>query len=104
MELSRYDLIERVLVSKKSQKLLKLQGKVCLRVNKAATKPMIKKAVEAIWKDAKVEKVAIITVPGRSKKVLGRKVRSKSYKKSIVSLRQTAGMQGALSVLQGQVS
>ena len=87
MELTKFDCIRKVIVTSKSRVMLKTQGKVVLEVNPNANKPMIKQAAQELLGNVKVEKVAIINVPGRTKKLKkGLKVVIGDYKKAVVTV------------------
>lgn len=87
MELTSFDCIKKVLVTSKTQKMMKLQNQVAFEVDPRANKVMIKKAVEQLWNNVKVTKVATITVPGRTKRLKkGLTVVVGGYKKAYVSM------------------
>lgn len=87
MNVLSYDYIKKILFTNKTQKMLKTSNQVVFIVSKDANKLMIKEAVSSIWKDIKIKKVGIINVPGRSKRIYGKKtVVLGAHKKAIVSI------------------
>jgi large subunit ribosomal protein L23 len=93
MELTSFDCIKKILVTSKSRKLLKTHGQIVFEVDPRANKIMIKRAAEELWDGVKVKKVAVITVPGRRKRLKkGVQVLVGGYKKAIVSVVDAAAM------------
>lgn len=87
MKLTKFDCIKRVLVTQKSKMLLKQRSQVVLEVHPRANKPMIKQAAQELLGDVKVKKVAVINVPGRSKRLKrGISVVVGAHKKAIVTV------------------
>ncbi len=79
-----YDIIVRPIVTEKST-LAAEQNRVVFEVRKDATKPEIKKAVEAIF-GVKVEKVNTLIVKGKKKYFRGKPGRRSDWKKAYVKL------------------
>ncbi len=87
MELTSFDCIKKVLVTTKTQKLMKTEGKVAFEVDPRANKVMIKRAVQSLWANVKVTKVATVSVPGRTKRLKkGVTVVVGAYKKAYVTM------------------
>ena len=82
-----YDVIRRPLITEKSNVLKETQATLCFEVHRDATKPEIKKAVEALF-GVKVEDVRIANVHGKVKRQ-GRYVgRRPDWKKAYVVLKE----------------
>ncbi len=62
-----------------------LNNQYTFKVHRDATKPEIRKAVETLFK-VKVTAVNVITVPSKTRRVLGRPGRTPEWKKAIVTL------------------
>jgi len=80
-----YHVVRKPLMTEKTTVLQDLNNQYTFRVHREATKPEIKKAVETLFK-VKVEAVNVITMPAKTKRVLGRPGRSPSWKKAVVTL------------------
>ena len=78
------------IISEKSEKLSATVGHFCFIVNKKSNKIEIKKAVEAMYPEVKVERVNTAVMPAKSKSRNTRagvlKGRISSYKKAYVTL------------------
>jgi large subunit ribosomal protein L23 len=85
VQLSYYRIIERPLLTEKSTVLADIRNQYFFRVDPRATKPEIKKAVEAIFA-VKVKKVNVIVMPGKLRRIQGRPGRTTPWKKAIVTL------------------
>ena len=85
VQLSYYRIIERPLLTEKSTVLADIRNQYFFRVDTRATKPEIKKAVEAIFA-VKVKKVNVIVMPGKLRRIQGRPGRTTPWKKAIVTL------------------
>ncbi|WP_417321150.1 50S ribosomal protein L23 [Emcibacter sp.] len=83
-EVKHYDTILGPVITEKST-LVSEYNQVVFRVPLTATKPEIKKAVEALF-DVKVEAVNTIRVKGKVKRFRGHKGRRNDYKKAMVKL------------------
>ena len=82
-----YDVIRRPLITEKTTSLKETQRSVCFEVHRDATKPEIKKAVEAFF-GVKVEDVRVANMHGKVKRQ-GRYVgRRPDWKKAYVVLKK----------------
>lgn len=105
MQLNYFNVIKRVLLSSKSQSLMKKLGQVCFEVDKNANKSEIKKAVEALWKGVKVSKVSTMNVPGRTKMLRrGLSVTLGAHKKAIVTVKNVEELESSLQNSSGSVN
>ncbi len=66
-----YGIIEKPLVTEKSTVLQDIRNQFTFKVRREANKSEIKKAVESLF-EVHVEKVRIIRMPGKIKRILGR--------------------------------
>ena len=82
--INMYDVIKRPIVTEKSA-ILNESNKYVFEVDVNATKPIIKEAVEKIFKVA-VLKVNVMNVPGKTKRFKGTLGRTSDRKKAIVTL------------------
>ena len=64
---SVYDVIRRPVITEKSTRLKDSQGSLCFEVQRDATKPEIKRAVEQLF-DVKVDSVRVMNVRGKVKR------------------------------------
>lgn len=90
MDINVYDVIVRPIVTPKAQRLNKELKQVVLEVHTKATKPMIARALKAVF-NADALRIGIVTGATKSRRqAKGRKkiVAGKSYKRAIVTLRQ----------------
>jgi large subunit ribosomal protein L23 len=84
-----YDILRRPVETEKSRHLTTKLHQYVFEVERRATKPQIKEAVEALF-DVEVESVHVIVVPakqgrrGRSRRLV---VRNPQYKKAVVTVR-----------------
>ena len=83
-ELHLYEVLRRPLITEKAT-LLKEGDKYAFEVARRASKCQIKEAVERAFK-VQVNKVNVITVPGKTKRFGRRQVTGSSWKKAIVTL------------------
>ncbi len=83
-ELHLYEVLRRPLITEKAT-LLKEGDKYAFEVAGTASKCQIKEAVERAFK-VEVNKVNVITVPGKTKRFGRRQVTGSSWKKAIVTL------------------
>ncbi|MDR2777710.1 MAG: 50S ribosomal protein L23 [Rickettsiales bacterium] len=81
-----YDIIISAIVTEKTN-LQMADSKIVLEVIPSATKKDVKKAVETVFGFG-VEKVNVITTPGKLKKFKGTKGLRSSRKKAMVSLKK----------------
>jgi large subunit ribosomal protein L23 len=88
---SIYQVIRRPLVTEKSTLLKESQRTLVFEVHRDATKPEIKKAVEALF-DTKVEKVRVSNVHGKVKRQGRHSGRRPDWKKAFVVLAEGAKM------------
>ncbi len=79
-----YDIIRGPVITEKAT-LLSEHNQVAFRVAMTATKPEIRKAIEALF-GVKVTGVNTLRVKGKTKRVRGRLGRRSDYKKAIVTL------------------
>lgn len=79
-----YDLIKFPLFTEKSRLI---ENKYTFAVDKKAKKPDIKRAIEEIYK-VNVEKINIIKVRGKKKRVRTQVGKTSSFKKAIVTLKK----------------
>jgi large subunit ribosomal protein L23 len=79
-----YEVLRRPVITEKNT-VLQEQNKYVFEVAKTASKPQIKQAVEKAF-DVKVVSVNIITVPGRTRRVGRRQVKTSPWKKAIITL------------------
>ena len=85
------DVLQKPLITEKLS-LLQQEGKYAFKVDKHATKPEIKKAVEERYPEVKVGKVNTMVMPSKPKGRFTRsgyvEGRSKVWKKAIVTLKE----------------
>jgi len=79
-----YEVLRRPLITEKAT-LLKERNEYTFEVASKASKPQIKEAVEKAFK-VSVANVNVMTVPGKTKRMGKRMVKSPSWKKAIVRL------------------
>ncbi len=79
-----YEVLRRPVITEKNT-ALQAQGKYAFEVAGEANKHQIKQAVEKAFK-VKVSAVNVMTVPGKTRRVGGRQVLTRSWKKAIVTL------------------
>ncbi len=80
-----YNVLKHPLISEKATAIKATSGAYVFMVEKVATKPEIKKAVETIF-NVKVDSVNTVTIKGKQKVFRGRIGRRSDYKKAIVRL------------------
>jgi large subunit ribosomal protein L23 len=80
-----YPIVKKPLMTEKTTVLQDLNNQYTFKVHRDATKPEIRKAVETLFK-VKVKAVNVITVPAKTRRVLGRPGRSPAWKKAVVTL------------------
>ena len=80
-----YEVLRRPLITEKTALLQEMYG-YAFEVEKKATKPQIKVAVEKAF-NVKVVNVNVMTVPGKLKRMGKRQVMTPSWKKAVVTLR-----------------
>jgi large subunit ribosomal protein L23 len=82
-----YDVIRRPLITEKSTTLKEAQRTVCFEVHRDATKPEIKRAVEALF-GAKVSDVRVANVHGKVKRQGRYAGKRPDWKKAFVVLKE----------------
>jgi len=79
-----YEVLRRPLITEKNTDLQAL-NKYAFEVASSANKVLVKQAVEKAFK-VKVNKVNVINVPGRTRRVGRRQVQTSPWKKAVVTL------------------
>ena len=87
MELSIYNIIKRPLVTTKSVDLYKKLGLYTFEVHTSANKVMIREAVQKLW-NVEVDKVRVITIPGKIKTFNRKQFETANRKKALVTLKK----------------
>ncbi|MCX7973759.1 MAG: 50S ribosomal protein L23 [Candidatus Aminicenantes bacterium] len=82
-----YQIILRPLITEKSTALKENNREVCFEVHPEANKSEIKKAVEKLFK-VKVERIRIVNLKGKKRRVGRHLGETKSRKKAYVKLRE----------------
>lgn len=80
-----YEVLRRPLVTEKNA-ALQAMGKYAFDVDEVATKPQVKQAVEKAFK-VSVTAVNVMMVPGKTRRIGRREVKTQSWKKAIVTLK-----------------
>jgi large subunit ribosomal protein L23 len=80
-----YEVLKRPLITEKST-ALQAEGKYAFEVNKGATKPQVKQAVEKAF-SVKVTAVNVVVVPGKTRNRGRWQVPARPWKKAIVTLK-----------------
>ena len=80
-----YEVLRRPLITEKST-TLQIEGKYAFEVDKAATKPQIKQAVEKAF-NVEVTGVNVITMPGKRRRLGRRELQAHPWKKAVVTLK-----------------
>ena len=80
-----YEVLRRPLVTEKNATLQAL-GKYAFDVDEVATKQQVKQAVEKAFK-VSVTAVNVMMVPGKTRRIGRREVKTQSWKKAIVTLK-----------------
>ncbi|MGE0230477.1 MAG: 50S ribosomal protein L23 [Flavobacteriaceae bacterium] len=86
INLSLYDVIVAPIITEKSTMASEM-NQVVFKVRKDASKPMIKKAVEALF-EVKVKNVNTLVEKGKTKRFRGIKGQQSDVKKAIVTLEE----------------
>jgi len=81
-----YDLIKKAVLSEKSSNMAEAANKYTFKVAKESTKSQVAKSVEQLF-DVKVSKVNIVNMKPQNVFFRGRKGKTASYKKAIVTLK-----------------
>ena len=79
------EVLRRPLITEKNT-ALQAQGKYAFEAARGANKHQIKQAVEKAFK-VKVTAVNVMTVPGKERRIGGRQVLTRPWKKAIVTLK-----------------
>lgn len=81
------DVIIKPIITEKALQLIEAENKYCFRVAKKANKNQIREAIEKFFK-VKVEKVNVINLSGKKRRILGRRKETKlgDWKKAIIQL------------------
>ncbi|MCF7899045.1 50S ribosomal protein L23 [Candidatus Babeliales bacterium] len=87
MKLSAYDIIKKRIITPKTVDLFRKLKQITFQVHKEANKIMIREAVEKIW-DVKVDKVRVISCPGKKRVFARMSFQSPDTKKAIVFLKK----------------
>lgn len=82
-----YHVVRRPLMTEKTTRAQERSNKYSFRVDRQATKPEIRKAIETLF-NVKVKDVNVMTMPSKAKRVLGRPGRSPEWKKAVVTLHE----------------
>lgn len=85
MDINRFNIIKKPVISSKAAVLLNKQRKLLLEVHPDANKPEIVKALESLF-DVKVKKVSIIVRKGKVKKFRRRTYVRPLTKRAIITL------------------
>ena len=87
MELSRYDIVKKLILTSKSLQLYSKFGHITLDVHLGANKPMIADAVRKIW-NVEVGKVRTSRTTGKTKIAAGkRSYKCSDKKKAVIELK-----------------
>jgi len=81
-----YKLIEKPVVTEKSTILQDIRNQYTFKIHPRANKSEVRKAIEALF-EVHVEKVNIVNVPGKMRRIQGRPGRTPAWKKALVTLR-----------------
>lgn len=81
-----YDVLKHLVVTSKATKAYRQQRKLTFRVASGVTKPMVADAVEKLWPEMKVLKVAIINLPAKVKRFKKTTFIAAPRKKAIVTV------------------
>jgi large subunit ribosomal protein L23 len=82
-----YHVVRKPLMTEKTTKAQARGNKYAFRVDRNATKPEIRKAIEVLF-DVKVLAVNVLTMPTKARRVLGRPGKTKEWKKAVVTLQE----------------
>ncbi len=82
-----YDLIRKPVVTEKSTVLQDIRNQYTFEVAKRANKSEIKKAVESLF-EVKVDKISIMNIPGKFRRIRGRPGRTPGWKKAVIKLHE----------------
>jgi len=82
---NHYQIIRRPILTEKSNYLADELNRYTFQVDRRATKQMVRQAVEALF-DVTVERVNMINMPGKTRRVGRHVVHTQEWKKAIVTL------------------
>ena len=85
MELTRFDIIKRPLLTTKTVELYRELGQYTFEIHANANKSMVKDAIELLW-NVKVAKVRTVTLKGKIKAFNRKHYKGSDLKKAIVTL------------------
>jgi large subunit ribosomal protein L23 len=88
---SVYDVIRRPLITEKTTRLKESQRSICFEVQRNATKPEIKRAVEQLF-EVKVDSVKVVNVRGKVKRQGRFSGKRPDWKKAYVVLKKDQKM------------
>ncbi len=102
MDLTLYDIIKRPRITQKAYRLNQKEGKLVLEVHPHANKPLVAEALKKLF-NVDAEKIGIMVVKGKRRRVGRFYTDGKTRKKAIVTLKkgQTLDLMG-LSQTTGQ--
>ncbi|NLT73150.1 MAG: 50S ribosomal protein L23 [Chloroflexi bacterium] len=83
--MNHYQIIRRPILTEKSNYLADELNRYTFQVDRRATKQMVRQAVEALF-DVTVERVNMINMPGKTRRVGRHVVHTQEWKKAIVTL------------------
>ncbi len=92
--INHYNILRQPVVTEKSYTATGAANQYTFRVDRKATKPQIKAAVEAIF-DVDVESVQVINVPGKPKRRGLHMGRRSGYRKAVVRLAEGQTLEAA---------
>lgn len=82
-----YDVVRRPIVTEKSAGLQALRNQFTFEVASSANKVEVRKAIETLF-SVKVEKVTIVAMPAKARRMFGRPGQTSPWKKAVVTLRK----------------
>ena len=93
MDINLHDVVVRPRVTSKAHRLNSMLKKLVIEVHPQATKPMVVRALKALF-NIDVERIGMITVHGKRRQAGRRTVQGKTKKKAIITLKagSTANM------------
>ncbi len=86
MSFDPHRIIKRHIVTERSTALKEANGEYVFRVDKRATKPTIKQAVEQLF-NVKVDRVHTMIMPGKVKRMGRHEGKTPTWKKAVVRLK-----------------
>lgn len=82
-----YGVVRRPVVTEKSSAMQGMNNQFSFEIASTANKSEVKKAIETLF-SVKVEKVNIVSMRGKARRMFGRPGQTKPWKKAVVTLRQ----------------